>query len=339
MSDTFIRAPVSIQIVFNEPVSIEKIILDAKVNSQKSNGFIISSSIEPISTFISDKLKFEKSFCQIAKIVNEKNVQISIYEFVKRGKDHQANENVNRCFFNTKSLNYLTQATALKITITRTLSSSSPCLKSAKIYGNVINIKNMEKNSKEKESDEIKEKKIKVPEDFIDALTNEMMRMPVKLPSNKYIDQSTLDRYISERKKNNNSPNDPFTCIKFDSNYKPIFDEKLKSKIDKFLFDNSGCVFEFDSDFKKNQISQNKSMKRNLECNKLATENCKRIKQDLKCDSCLNVKSEGKIVYKIETCNHVYCRFCLTSINNNCLICKKEFKNSDVINLERSFLK
>lgn len=178
-----------------------------------------------------------------------------------------------------------------------------------------------------------------MPEEFIDALTNEMMRMPIKLPSNKYIDQSTLDKYVEEKKKTNASANDPFTCITFDSNYKPIFDEILKSKIDKFLFDNSGREFEFNTSEKKNQIFQNKNTKRKYEGKNLNSESYKKRKEDFKCDSCLNVKCEGKIVYKIETCKHIYCRFCLTKIKNICLICKQNFKNSDIINLERSFLK
>lgn len=188
-----------------------------------------------------------------------------------------------------------------------------------------------------KESLEKQEKKIIVPDEFIDALTNEMMRMPVRLPSNKHIDQSTLDKYLEEKKKNKCLPNDPFTCINFDSKYKPIFDEMLKSKIDKFLFDNIGREFQCNS--KKNQIIPCKNLKRKCEDKNLNEESYKKRREDFKCDSCLNVKSEGKIVYKIETCKHVYCRFCLSNLNNICLKCKQSFKNSDVINLERSFLK
>ncbi|RMZ95812.1 glycosylated lysosomal membrane A-like [Brachionus plicatilis] len=289
VSDSFIRPPVTIQIMFNDPVRIESIILDAKVNTQKSTGFTISSSIEPISSFTSAKTRSDIKFCQIAKILNDKTPQNSVYEFLKKGQDYQKNENINKCFFNTKSLDYLNRVTALQITITRTLSSTSPCIKSIKIFGHSEKSTDLQ----EKKTPEQQLKKILVPEEFIDVLTNEMMRMPVKLPSNKHIDQSTLDKYIAEKKKNNVEPSDPFTCKKFDSNYKPIFDEKLKSKIDKFLFDNSGCVFEFDSSANKSQMEvPDKKLKRKYEGHKMNAVDIKRRRDDSKCDSCFNVQSE-----------------------------------------------
>jgi len=33
-----------------------------------------------------------------------------------------------------------------------------------------------------------------VPSEFLDDLTNEMMRMPMRLPSNKTVDKATLDK-------------------------------------------------------------------------------------------------------------------------------------------------
>ena len=59
--DTFVKPPVSIEIVFRQPINIEKIIIDAKVNTKISNYFSIYTSIDS---------KEEKSnFRQIAKVL------------------------------------------------------------------------------------------------------------------------------------------------------------------------------------------------------------------------------------------------------------------------------
>lgn len=286
-----------------------------------------------------DRAKFSRSFCQIAKIINDKNKNVHVYEFLKRDKDYDTN--LNKVFFSTKSSSYLSHATAVCITIIKTLNSSSPCLKSIQIYGSISNKSSDLNKLKCTETKEIAVKKIKIPDEFLDELTHEMMRMPIRLPSKKVVDQSTLDKYLAEKKKNNEVEKDPFTCVQFSSSYKPIIDEVLKSKIDRFLFENQGCVLEFDKSEKEPVMKRTES-KRKLDV-ETTTSGAKRSKKSsesnlLKCNSCQNVKNESKNFYELQNCKHVFCRFCLVAMKNKCRICHNEFKSNQLINIDRNYL-
>ena len=74
-----------------------------------------------------------------------------------------------------------------------------------------------------------------IPSDFLDPIVLEIMALPVLLPSGNTIDQSTLDRHISEEAKWGRPPNDPFTGMPFSDRHKPIPNAILKSRIDAFL--------------------------------------------------------------------------------------------------------
>ncbi|GAB1604901.1 RING finger protein 37-like [Argonauta hians] len=80
-------------------------------------------------------------------------------------------------------------------------------------------------------------KGVDIPEDFLDSLTCEIMTVPILLPSGQSVDQSTLTSYNNAELKWGRAPNNPFTSMKFTSNYKPIPNTSLKVRIDKFLFD------------------------------------------------------------------------------------------------------
>lgn len=135
---------------------------------------------------------------------------------------------------------------------------------------------------------------------------------------------------------------DPFTCIPFTSKYKPLIDEHLKSKIDRFFLDNQALKLV------KPQI-QAISKKRNGHDQELKFESIRSFKRTrstlysnseseqvvLKCHCCLNVKTEKKHLYEILSCKHHFCRDCLSYLNKICTVCKKRFDNSQVINIDR----
>ncbi len=81
------------------------------------------------------------------------------------------------------------------MTITSTQRSSQPCLKSLEVYGfEGENSEDLFININEPKATEILPVRVTVPDEFLDDLTDEMMRMPMKLPSNKTVDKSTLDK-------------------------------------------------------------------------------------------------------------------------------------------------
>ena len=144
VSDTFIRPPVSIYITFKEPILIESIILDAKVNTQISSGFQIWSSTEPAL----DKEKSSNSFNPIGKFINEKNRNVHIYEFTRRNDQSNSQLNSCTCFFGTRNLANLNSIRSVRVDILRTLASSSPCLRSIKVIGRPVNnTNNIDKKS------------------------------------------------------------------------------------------------------------------------------------------------------------------------------------------------
>ncbi|KAF8566533.1 hypothetical protein P879_08153 [Paragonimus westermani] len=76
-----------------------------------------------------------------------------------------------------------------------------------------------------------------IPDDFVDALTGELMREPVRLPSGNCIDRSSLNRFWTERLVNcprDPRPVDPFTMVPFDESSVKC-DESLKQAINDYL--------------------------------------------------------------------------------------------------------
>lgn len=81
-----------------------------------------------------------------------------------------------------------------------------------------------------------------IPDDFIDPISCEVMVQPLILPSGKVIDSSTLKSHEKAELRWGRGPSDPFTGIPFSDSNKPIAASDLKSRIDKFLSDNSNVT-------------------------------------------------------------------------------------------------
>jgi hypothetical protein len=295
--DSFVRGNVNIEINFNTEIKLHSIILNSKVNSQVSNGFIISSSISN-----------SNSFKQIARILNDTNKTCYDYEFTRRGTSNSNDQLINKAYFSVNNQAFLNRLTSINIQITRTLNSTNCCLKELKIYGYLSNsIQSDQKTINNDEEKEISNKNLtNIPNEFIDSITQEMIRVPIRLPSSKIVDKSTLDRYMEEQIKNKETIKDPFTNIPLEKNSLKI-DDSLKSKIDHFLLDN-------------NSLSEKDSSK-------------KRKSNEQYCSLCLNSKSTGKNFYEITSCTHCFCKTCLISLNKICVICKQKFDNTQILRI------
>lgn len=185
------------------------------------------------------------------------------------------------------------------------------------------------------------------------------MRIPIRLPSKKYVDKSTLDKYVRERESNRETVVDPFTRLPFTSTHKPIIDEELKSRIDKFLFDNRMArLVPKKSSPQKPTLSvatssnSNKSQRKEEREELVQPMRSKRLKTNdnkkdelsfCRCDLCLNQKEFSSSTpstvpfYQLEICQHVFCRHCLLVLKNICSKCKKSFANAQVTNIDKTF--
>ncbi|XP_049860253.1 RING finger protein 37-like [Schistocerca gregaria] len=80
-----------------------------------------------------------------------------------------------------------------------------------------------------------------IPDDFKDAITLDIMSVPMILPSGKVVDQSTLEKHEMHEARWGRPPSDPFTGKLFSNNSHPVLAPALKARIDKFLIDNAHC--------------------------------------------------------------------------------------------------
>ena len=79
---------------------------------------------------------------------------------------------------------------------------------------------------------------VDIPAEFLDALTFELMVLPMLLPSGYNVDRSSLDRHNLEQGLWGRAPCDPFTAQVFTKTSQPVFNAQLKTRIDEFLLRN-----------------------------------------------------------------------------------------------------
>jgi len=77
-----------------------------------------------------------------------------------------------------------------------------------------------------------------IPEEFLDEITQEIMQIPMILPSGKIVDRSTVDKCNTSQAVYGGLPRDPFSGRVYTSSLKPVFNASLKSRIDEFVTEN-----------------------------------------------------------------------------------------------------
>ncbi|XP_070761076.1 RING finger protein 37 [Enoplosus armatus] len=76
---------------------------------------------------------------------------------------------------------------------------------------------------------------LSIPEEFLDPITQEVMMLPMLLPSGVSVDNTTLEEYQKREATWGRPLNDPFTGVPFTSTSQPLPNPQLKSRIDHFL--------------------------------------------------------------------------------------------------------
>jgi len=77
-----------------------------------------------------------------------------------------------------------------------------------------------------------------VPQEFLDDITNEIMLLPMILPSGKVVDRSTIEKCNAAQAVYGALARDPFSGTIYTSSLKPVFNANLKSRIDNYLLEN-----------------------------------------------------------------------------------------------------
>jgi hypothetical protein len=199
-----------------------------------------------------------------------------------------------------------------------------------------------------------------IPEEFLDSITMDILNLPYILPSGAIVDETTLQKHKRREECYGRYPSDPFTGVLFTPNSEPKYDAALKVRLDEFKLKysneieikNSGrsvgrkeklCEPSTSKQF-NNHIS--KKIKLNKESSSLddIIQSIYRNKQissfiapqqpQSSTNVCAKCNSKDNIVlYKISTCNHIFCKKCLVQSDSVCCVCSKSFENRHVVKL------
>lgn len=257
-----IKPPVEITFQFICNINLSHICIWPTVGSQKSCGFEIefkTSNGKGTDEFISVgqcSFGFEPGIVFLRRNYRDSDVAVPS-NFVKH--------------FLVNKQNTLSSSDCLKIKIYRTFNSSLASLGRVEVWGTVSSscthstkktVGKLYSKRTDKESSELSGSCVTssksldkthhaphhreasgliIPDDFKDAITFEIMSIPMILPCGKVVDRSTLEKHERNEARWGRSPSDPFTGKLFSNNSHPVLAPALKARIDKFLVDNSDC--------------------------------------------------------------------------------------------------
>lgn len=238
-----IKPPIDIDFELICPISIAYVFIVTAVGSQKCNGIeILAKTHSNEYTSIAKAFFTEKSL-----------IACNSRLFSRLIPPPGFNENCHLCFFKSNTFRTFTNASKIRIRILRT-ENSVPCLGKVEIWGRVSKmcsevtaktiqqiierqqgIPNARNKSTAPPDSNTSAKAFQVPDEFKDALTYEIMAIPMTLPSGSTVDKSTLEKYVENEASLGRHPGDPFTGLKFTDTRKPVLNVALKSRIDMFL--------------------------------------------------------------------------------------------------------
>lgn len=260
LAERFIKPPVTLTFEFVCEIDINYLVIQSNVGAQKSAG------LEVFTTTNLDNNTQDTKLNSVASGVI-RNVEIG-FVFYRHGYDVRKKIPANNFVFSTFKSSRDLVTRVLSIKIFKTHSSSIPALGRVEVWGrpnskcpkNVIdNVYNCWKqhfsqtfpvfsNAQVTSNNECNSKNdlsvvysvdFKIPDEFLDPITCDIMVLPVTLPCGKIIDKSTLEKHNETESHWGRSPSDPFTGIQFSETNKPVFASDLKARIDKFVCDNS----------------------------------------------------------------------------------------------------
>ena len=252
LADALQRPPVDIYIRFPFNIDIKSISLGPSIGRHRSTLIEFCVNHQKITDEYSWLIHpAQKSnllpirqlhFTRIAQILNEdehvRRIEISDQN------NEQSNDNTAKYRFG--SITHLINCSTIKLTIKRAYRLTSCALKYLQIWGVLSNSIPSEFKTKLEQilfpppatpslTPSTSESTEEIPSDFLDALTCDLMLVPMLLPSGHLIDRSTLDKCIAEDLRWSRLPRDPFTLESFTEVTQPVVAQELKIRIDQFL--------------------------------------------------------------------------------------------------------
>ncbi|XP_018319705.1 RING finger protein 37 [Agrilus planipennis] len=363
-----VKPPVEVDFITICDVNIHYIVIGTVIGTQRSTG---------IEIFIKKKTQFLS--IGHANVTADGVIFCNKRLYSANNLPHNIPQNYIITYF--KSSNFGVTSDTVRLRIFRT-EKSVPCLSKFEIWGKVSKlcsnvtlqtVSHLISNrntvhSSSKTPLELPTQDFKIPDEFLDSLTFEIMSIPVTLPSGNTVDESTLEKFIAVEASQGRQPSDPFTGQKFTERQKPIFNGSLKSRIDMFLLENAHKKETYSlkrtlgaPNYLKRQIENNIIEKDELSVNKKAkcddkkdnlqssgdmlekliektmnNENFIRFTTDLEERQynheikCRSCNMKD-VVYEIP-CNHLYCRICILDMCKTlfCKICKRKFRQCDI---------
>lgn len=241
---TSIKPPVDVDFELICPVSLGYVFISTTVGTQKSIGLELLARNRKESEFVSIARAFFNNNEDGVFFCNSRLFSIS-------SPPPNYNNRFYLCFLKSHSFRIFISAIEVRVRILKT-DKSVPCLGRIEIWGRVSKMcsettactikRLMQPPTKVASSSNAiiegvnsQKESFDVPEEFKDALTYEIMAIPMTLPSGSTIDKTTLEKFIENEASYGRQPSDPFTGLKFNQTRKPVLNTALKSRIDMFL--------------------------------------------------------------------------------------------------------
>lgn len=360
------KPPVTLDIKLMCPIELMSIKIWPEIGSLKSTGF-------DIITKINDRSE---------KIASCDNLNESSLVFCRLGDSSEMPAaHMKKCFF-FRNFYRNVKVDKFTIRIWKTKNSSVPAVKKIEVWGKVADKCPLKEdvldlwNSRDtvfhnpfqsvpvqsNETSEVllqnneKTSEIEIPDEVTDAITHQVMTVPMTLPSGKTVDQSTLEKFNKVEATWGREPSDPFTGLIFTDRRKPIFNPALKSIVDALLNKHPNALELHNIprtigtvSGKRKRLTETASMTSNDSSKRFnyfetssngidIGESTKYLVRttDMKSDeiSCYKCRSSDEL-YRITICGKDFiCRACLFKIDfKKCSTecrCKRQFSQSDV---------
>jgi len=197
---------------------------------------------------------------------------------------------------------------------------------------------------------------------FLDALTFELMRVPMVLPSGQTVDRSTVERHNESELKQGRLPNDPFTGRTYQPQMglQPKLDTALKARIDSFVLERHGQ--NLTQVLKRNRAiasppTEEPAKKSQRTEPTTQTSGYFRSAADESSDVLANLLKGRRLIlgdqqkvcvfcsahetsYKITACSHLLCRDCalnkVINVVNKCPKCAGTFSKDKIVKHHRN---
>jgi U-box domain-containing protein 5 len=273
LAEAFVIPPVNITLSFPCAVDIHKIVVIGQLGSQKSVEFQLYTAVSDRDTLSVDK--FDRGiFHQVGRCYSPQKPFVCFTNKRYRPRDFQLvipalgpeldslGDGVVHEQLYHRIDEHLSRVRALTLSVTRTANGSAAAVKRFEVWGQPAQgtsndlLRQLKQNSRSelespasppsspppehKSVSSAEPETVDIPSEFLDAITCELMSVPILLPCGMSVDRATLDRHIASEACWGRPPSDPFTGRSFGDRHKPVVHSSLKARLDRFVTLNCG---------------------------------------------------------------------------------------------------